>query len=50
MENFPFPKQAFPFQPERLEFMMGGPDQVIWDRWKLLRLASKDTTKDGSLA
>mmetsp|Transcript_20381 Transcript_20381/g.40729 ORF Transcript_20381/g.40729 Transcript_20381/m.40729 type:complete len:275 (+) Transcript_20381:195-1019(+) len=42
--------QAFRFQPERLEFMTGGPDQVIWDRWEWLRPASKDTDEDGSLA
>jgi pyridoxine/pyridoxamine 5'-phosphate oxidase len=34
---------AFRFRPERMEFMMGGPDSVMWDRWEWLRdTASSD--------
>jgi pyridoxine/pyridoxamine 5'-phosphate oxidase len=28
---------AFRFRPQRMEFMMGGPDSVMWDRWEWLR-------------
>uniref|UniRef100_A0A7S1FZV2 Uncharacterized protein n=1 Tax=Corethron hystrix TaxID=216773 RepID=A0A7S1FZV2_9STRA len=42
--------QAFRFEPERLEYMTGSPDQVCWDRWEWLRPAGRSINKDGSLA
>jgi len=36
---------AFRFKPRRLEYMSGGPDTIMWDRWEWLY-----NTNDGSWA
>ena len=40
--------KAFRFIPDRVEFMSGGPDSVLWDRWEWTRSSSGDCP-EGSL-
>jgi hypothetical protein len=37
---------AFRFKPHRLEYMHGGPDTVMWDRWEWMRNKDSSTWAD----
>jgi hypothetical protein len=37
---------AYRIKPDRLEYMRGGPDSVMWDRWEWLR---DHTANDGTM-